>query len=154
MSLGNIPTWRCNKQDAKYLLGYLPIIKSSSGIDKSTIRQTFHKCLEIILEPIRTLSESGIDLLFGDKYIWFFPKISTIIVDWPEAATFCLTYKSTNSKCPCHFCLIDKDDLANLKFSKNKLEFRTYQNMQNYFENDEEKLVCIESVQNYFWRFT
>ncbi|KAF0400285.1 hypothetical protein F8M41_009570 [Gigaspora margarita] len=37
--------------------------------------------------------------------------------------------------------------------SKSKLEFRTHQNMQNYLKNDEEKLVCIESVQNYFWRF-
>src|SRR5260364_98372 len=95
----------------------------------------------------------GIDLQFGDKYIWFFPKILTIIADWPEAATFCLTYKSTNSTCPCHFCLIERKNLANLKISKSKLEFRTHQNIQNYLKNDEEKLVCIELVQNYFWRF-
>ena len=153
LSLGNIPTWRRNKQDVKQLVGYLSIIKTSSSLDKTIVRQTFHKCLEIILEPIRSLSESGIDLQFGDKYIWFFPKILTIIADWPKAATFCLTYKSTNSTCPCHFCLIERKNLANLKISKSKLEFRTHQNMQNYLKNDEEKLVCIESVQNYFWRF-
>ena len=152
LSLGNIPTWRRNKQDVKQLLGYLPIIKTSSSLDKTIIRQTFHKCLEIILEPIRSLSD-GIDLKFGDKYIWFFPKISTIISDWPEAATFCLTYKSTNSACPCHFCLIDRNKLADLKISKSELEFRNHENMQNYLENGEESLVSIESVQNYFWRF-
>ena len=74
MTLGNIPTWRRNKQDAKQLLGYLPIIKSSSSLNKQLVRKTFHKCLEIILEPIRSLSESGIDLQFGNKYIWFFLK--------------------------------------------------------------------------------
>ena len=152
LSLGNIPTWRRNKQDAKQLIGYLPIIKSS-GIDKSLVRQTFHKCLEIILEPICSLSESGIDLLYGDRYIWFFPKISTIIADWPEAATFCLTYKLANSKCSCHFCLIDRENLAILSVSKDELVFRTHQNMQNYLNNNEERSVCIESVQNYFWRF-
>ncbi|KAF0448070.1 zn-finger domain-containing protein [Gigaspora margarita] len=51
LSLGNIPTWCRNKQDAKQLLGYLPIIKSSN-IGKEIKRQLFHKYLDIILEPI------------------------------------------------------------------------------------------------------
>ena len=117
LSLGNIPTWRRNKQDTKQLIGYLPIIKSS-GIDKYLVRQPFYKCLKIILEPIRSLSESGIDLLYGDRYIWFFPKISTIIADWSEAAIFCLTYKSANSKCPYYFCLIDRENFVIFQFLK------------------------------------
>jgi hypothetical protein len=53
MSLGNIPAWRRNKQDAKQLLGYLPIIHTAnSNKQKEQVRQTFHKCLEIILEPV------------------------------------------------------------------------------------------------------
>jgi len=153
MSLGNIPTWRRNKQDAKQLLGYLPIIKTSSNLDKQQVRQTFHKCLEIILEPIQTLSETGINLLLNNKYIWFFPKISTIIADWPEAATFCLTYKSASSNLPCHFCLIDRDNLANTKLSKNELVLRNHTNMQNYYYIKKKKSVCIESVPNIFWQF-
>jgi len=82
-----------------------------------------------------------------------FPKILTIIADWPKATTFCLTYKLTNSIWPCYFCLIERKNLVNLKISKSELEFRTHQNIQNYLKNDEKKLVCIESVQNYFWRF-
>src|SRR5260364_165756 len=74
LSLGNILTWRRNKQDVKQLVGYLSIIKTSFSLDKTIVRQTFHKCLKIILEPIRSLLESGIDLQFGDKYIWFFSK--------------------------------------------------------------------------------
>ena len=81
LSLGNIPTWRRNKQDAKQLLGYLPIIKSSSNLNKQVVRQTFHRCLEIILEPIQKFLETGINLLLNSKDIWFYPKVSTIIAD-------------------------------------------------------------------------
>ena len=69
MTLGNIPTWRRNKQDAKQLLGYLPIIKSSSSLNKQLVKKTFHKYLEIILEPIKQLSKTGINLLINNKYI-------------------------------------------------------------------------------------
>jgi hypothetical protein len=131
----------------------LPIIKSSSNLDKKIVRQTFHKCLKIILEPIQAYSENGINLLLNNKYIWFYPKISTIIADWPEAATFCLTYKSANSNYPCHFCLINRDNLANLNISKHDLEYRNHENMQNYYNNGKEKSVCIESVTNIFWEF-
>jgi hypothetical protein len=151
ISLGNIPTWRRNKQDAKQLLGYLPIIKKSSSITKQKVRQTFHKCLEILLEPIRNYSQSGISLLVNNKFVWFYPKVSTIIADWPEAATFCLTYKSTNSKHPCHFCLLNRDDIANTKCSKHDLVLRNHKNMRNYYNNDDEQSVCIEKIPNFFW---
>jgi len=81
LSLRNISTWRRNKQDAKQLLGYLPIIKSSSNLNKQVVRQTFHRCLEIILEPIQKFLETGINLLLNSKDIWFYPKVSTIIAD-------------------------------------------------------------------------
>ena len=67
LSLRNIPTWRRNKQDAKQLLGYLPIIKSSSNLNKQVVRQTFHRYLEIILEPIQKFLETGINLLLNSK---------------------------------------------------------------------------------------
>jgi hypothetical protein len=151
ISLGNIPTWRRNKQDAKQLLGYLPIIKKSSSITKQKVRQTFHKCLEILLEPIQNYSQTGISLLINNTFVWFYPKVSTIIADWPEAATFCLTYKSTNSKYPCHFCLLNRDDIANTKCSKYDLVLRNHKNMRNYFNNDDEQSVCIEKIPNFFW---
>ena len=51
MLLGNIYTWRRNKQDTKQLLGYFLIIKKNNK-NKLIDRQTFYKCLEIILDPI------------------------------------------------------------------------------------------------------
>jgi len=37
--------------------------------------------------------------------------------------------------------------------SKHDCETRNHKNMQNYYNNDEEKSVCIESVPNIFWNF-
>jgi hypothetical protein len=155
--LGNISTWRRNKPDAKQLLGYLPIIKSSdtkekrSQAFKNIVCETFHMCLEIILEPIISL-KNGIDLSINNKTFWFFPKISVIIADWPEAVTFCLTYKSANSSNPCHFCLVNRNNLANINLSDEYIIPRNHENMSECFTLNLEKSVSIESVENFFWK--
>ncbi|GET51376.1 hypothetical protein GLOIN_2v1879550 [Rhizophagus irregularis DAOM 181602=DAOM 197198] len=107
------PIWHRNKQNAKQLLGYLPILEAANR-----------------------------DL--------FYPRVSTIIADWPEAASFCLVYKSSNSSLPCHSCLIKRDNLANIDLSVNDVILRTHDEMRKYFENDTQKSVCIESVYNFF----
>ena len=104
VSLGNIPIWRRNKLDAKQLLGYLPILTAAK---KDLVREVFHKSLRHLLEPIILLKD-GVDLLVNNENIWFYPKVSTIIADWPEAASFCLVYKSSNSNLPCHFVWLKK----------------------------------------------
>ncbi|RIB04900.1 hypothetical protein C2G38_2221163 [Gigaspora rosea] len=116
MSLENIPTWRRNKQDAKQLL-------------------------EVILNPIRQFLHSGINLSINNKIVWTFSKVSIIIADWPEAATFCLTYKSTNSNYPCYFCLVNREDLANNTHSKYDLVLRNHENMRNCLNNSKENSV-------------
>src|SRR5271168_2964709 len=86
ISLGNIPIWRRNKPDAKQLLGYLLIVKSNditekrSQIFKNIVHKTFHKSLEILLEPLKFL-KNGIDLSICDKTYWFFLKVSVVIAD-------------------------------------------------------------------------
>jgi len=156
LSIGNIPTWRRNKQDAKQLLGYLPILEAASNTEKKSssyknlVRKTFHKSLKHLLDPIVSL-KTGVDLLMNNESIWFYPRISVIIADWPEASTFCLTYKSSNSNLPCHFCLVTKNNLANINLLSSDTEPRSHQNMYNHFENNTEKSVSIESVYNFFW---
>jgi Plavaka transposase len=159
ITLGNISAWRRNKPDIKQLLGYLPIIKSSDTTEKQSqafkniVRETFHKSLEIILEPLITL-KNGIDLSIDNKTFWFFPKISAIIADWPEACTFCLTYKSTNSNYPCHFCLIKRDNLANIDLLEKDIIFRTHENMKEKLQQHLEKSVSIEKISNFFWKLS
>ncbi|GET60979.1 hypothetical protein GLOIN_2v1783703 [Rhizophagus irregularis DAOM 181602=DAOM 197198] len=95
--------------------------------NKDLVRDTFHKSLRHLLEPIILLKD-----------------------DWPEAASFCLVYKSSNSSLPCHSCLIKRDNLANINLSVNDVILRTHDEMHKYFENDTQKSVCIESVPNFF----
>ena len=97
------------------------------------------------------LLKIGVDLLINDKSTWFYPCISIIIADWPEASTFCLTYKSSNSKLPYYFCLVTRDNLANINLLSSDTEPRIHQNMCNYFKENNEKSVYIESVYNFFW---
>ena len=149
ITLGNIPIWRRNKLDAKQLLGYLPILENAN---KNLVRETFHKCLRHLLEPIIQL-ENGVDLLLNDKKIRFYPRVSTIIADWPEAASFCLVYKSANSNLPCHSCLVKKENLAQIDLSTGDMTLRSHDEMRKHLENHTQNSVCIESIPNFFWDF-
>jgi hypothetical protein len=158
MSIGNIKNWRRNKPNAKQLLGYLPILKASDNTEKKSenfkiaVRKAFHKSLEVLLDPFLSLS-NGIDLDLNNESIWFFPRISVVIADLPEAATYCLTYKSALANFPCHFCLVKKDDLANINLTISEMELRTHDNMRQFFDQNLTKSVSIEDVHNFFWKF-
>ncbi|RHZ89904.1 hypothetical protein Glove_9g344 [Diversispora epigaea] len=58
VSLGNIPTWRRNKEDAKQLLGYLPILSAKNEKEKKfsefkeLARETFHNSIKFLLDPL------------------------------------------------------------------------------------------------------
>ncbi|EXX59436.1 uncharacterized protein OCT59_000883 [Rhizophagus irregularis] len=96
--------------------------------------------------------KDGIELLVKNEKIWFYPRISIIIADWPEVATFCLTYKSSNSKFPCHFCMVARDNLANINLLPSDVKLRTHEEMFKHFSENTEKTICIESVPNFFWK--
>jgi len=119
VSIGNIKNWRCNKPDAKQLLGYLPILESKDNSEKqkdkfkNAARESFHKSLELLLDPLLKLN-NGIDLTLNGNTIWFYPRVSVIIADWPEAATYCLTFKSPMSNLSCHSCLVTRTNLSNI----------------------------------------
>ncbi|GES75667.1 hypothetical protein GLOIN_2v1783703 [Rhizophagus clarus] len=125
ITLGNIPIWRHNKQDAKQLLEYLPILEAAN---KDLVRDTFHKSLRHLPELIILLKD-GIDLFINNENTWFYPRVSTIIADWPEAASFCLVYKSSNSNLPYHSCLVKRENLANIDLSVNDVILRTHNEM-------------------------
>ncbi|RHZ47603.1 hypothetical protein Glove_575g51 [Diversispora epigaea] len=152
VSLGNISTWRRNKEDAKQLLGYLLILSAKNEKEKKSsefkelARETFHNSIKFLLDPL--FQGDGVDFNIDDKDIWFFPRISTIICDWPEACTFSLTYKSANSNYPCHFCLVQREDLIDIR---KEVILRNHVNMKEYFDSNTSKLAGLEQVNNYFW---
>ncbi|RHZ77257.1 hypothetical protein Glove_183g58 [Diversispora epigaea] len=153
VSLGNIPTWRRNKEDVKQLLGYLPILFTKNETEKKSsefkelARETFHNSIKFLLDPL--FQSDGVDFNIDDKDIWFFPRISTIICDWPEACMFSLTYKSANSNYSCHFCLVQREDLIDIR--KDQVILRNHVNMKEYFDSNTSNLAGLEQVNNYFW---
>ncbi|RHZ60532.1 hypothetical protein Glove_352g9 [Diversispora epigaea] len=155
VTLGNIITWRRNKPDVKQLLAYLPIIKAKDDTQKiseehkNIVRRTFHKSLKFLLSSL--YDDNGIELELNNSIFWCFPRISMIISDWPEVCTFALTYKSTKSNYPCHFCLVSKEDLSNINLNSNQIEPRSHNNMKLYYKNNTGKNVSIENVRNFFW---
>ncbi|RHZ80954.1 hypothetical protein Glove_130g90 [Diversispora epigaea] len=114
---------------------------------KKLVRLTFYNSMKFLLDPL--FAKKGIDLEVDNKTFWFFPHISTIICNWPEAATFSLVYKLTNSNFPCHFCLISKTLLADTDLSD--VTFHNNENMQEYFYNNAGQDVSLENIPNYFW---
>ncbi|RHZ85504.1 hypothetical protein Glove_65g95 [Diversispora epigaea] len=136
VSLGNIPTWRRNKEDVKQLLGYLPILSAKNEKEKKSsefkelARETFHNSIKFLLDPL--FQGNSVDFNIDDKDIWFFPRISTIICDWPEVCTFSLTYKSANSNYPCHFCLVQREDLIDIR---KEVILRNHVNMKECFDS-------------------
>ena len=102
-----------------------------------------------MLEPLKSL-KNKIDFLICNKIYWFFLKISIIIATWPKAVTFCLTYKSPNSNNPCYFCLVSRNNLANIKLSNNDKILRKHQDMNEYLHLNLEKSVSIKKIPNFF----
>ncbi|RHZ70683.1 hypothetical protein Glove_268g18 [Diversispora epigaea] len=85
---------------------------------KNIVRRTFHKSLKFLLSLLYNKNNS-IELKLNNRILWCIPRISMIISDWPEACTFSLTYKSTQSNHPCHFCLVSKENLSNINLNSN-----------------------------------
>ncbi|RHZ72689.1 hypothetical protein Glove_241g51 [Diversispora epigaea] len=94
ISLGNIPIWRRNKEDVKQLLGYLSILSAKDEREKKSsefkklVRETFHNSIKFLLDLLFTNDDDdgdGIELKIDNEIFWFFPRVSTIICDWPEA---------------------------------------------------------------------
>ena len=55
------------------------------------------------------------------------------------------------SNFPCHFCLVTRDNLANINLTADEMELRTHENMHTYLNQKLEKSVSIEGLYNYFW---
>nr|CAG8690710.1 9070_t:CDS:1 [Entrophospora candida] len=156
LTSGNIPCEYRNKYKSKVLLGYIPIIDGSKSTKKTMEFRNlallmFHNAMSLLIKPLIEQEKDGIYLFLHGKLIWFKIKISLIIGDWPEACTFCLTYKTSNSSRPCHTCLTSRDQLNNMNMSKESLILRTPNKMMGIIENDQCKDYSVHPLKNSFW---
>ncbi|RGB30743.1 hypothetical protein C1646_764944 [Rhizophagus diaphanus] len=75
-----------------------------------------------------------INVTLNNERIQFYPQILVVIADWPEVAMYCLTYKSSMSNLPCYFCLVKRDNLANINLQDDEIIPQTHNNMHQIFE--------------------
>jgi len=52
----------------------------------------------------------------------------------------------------CHFCLVTRNNLADINLQIDDTMRRTHINMQQHFNQNLGKSVCIENVSNFFWK--
>ncbi|QRV82764.1 hypothetical protein RhiJN_10779 [Ceratobasidium sp. AG-Ba] len=116
LSIGNISKdiCRCPSERATLLVGYIPVTSlnniSNRKAQSEAGRQLFHTCLESILEPLKTLSQTGINILCADGGVRrVFPILAAYIADHPEQVTIaCIR----DSGCP--ICWIPPSERGNL----------------------------------------
>jgi hypothetical protein len=155
ISLGNIPNWLRNKPESKVLVGYLPKLKAKDNITKNSgsfrqlQRQVFQRCLRILLSPI--LNKSDMYFVVKGEICQFTPKISVILADLAEVATFTATYLPSTSRRPCCFCLIDNEDLNNMALIN--VTLRTPEKMKEAIDRNRANELSIHSDFNFFWKF-
>ncbi|RHZ78765.1 hypothetical protein Glove_156g113 [Diversispora epigaea] len=58
------------------------------------------------------------------------------------------TRDGANSNYPCHFCLIQREDLIDIR---KEVILRNHVNMKEYFDSNTSNLAGLEQVNNYFW---
>ncbi|QRV94941.1 hypothetical protein RhiJN_22959 [Ceratobasidium sp. AG-Ba] len=117
LTIGNISKdiRRCPSERATLLIGYIPV-SNLGGISNERERseaswQLFHTCLESILEPLKVLSRTGMDVLCADGGVRrIFPILAAYIADFPEQATIACVRESC-----CPVCWVPKDERGHMK---------------------------------------
>ncbi|RHZ76677.1 hypothetical protein Glove_194g4 [Diversispora epigaea] len=130
------------------------ILYSDATTTDTLVRETFYNSIKFLLDPLFTNDDDdsdGIELKIDNEIFWFFPRVFTIICDWSEVYTFSLTYKSTNSNYPCHFCLVSKENLNNTRLRDDQMVLRNKENMLQYYNSGTTEKASLEPIFNYFW---
>ena len=79
------------------------------------------------------------------------PKISVILANLAEAATFTVIYLPSISKWPCCFCLTDNEDLNNMALTN--IIMRTSKIMKEAIDMDQANELSLYADFNFFWKF-
>ncbi|CAB5340450.1 unnamed protein product [Rhizophagus irregularis] len=158
MTLGNIYLTHHNKTDAKILFGYIPSLESYNVSEKQSTqyriaaRKLFHCALATILKPLRILSNNSIHLYVNGSLKWFYPLLALIISDWPEACTMCSVYGSLNSLHPCHFCLVDRNEMNNVHIKEEDIKIRNENDTKDALRHSNAKQISAYNIRNALWK--
>ena len=155
LTLGNIPSWRRNKPDAKALFAYLPKIDDRQKKHTIAKYHLFQRSMNaLIIEPIMSVMSSGLDLRTDDGILWCCPFLSILLGDLPEHHAITLTYNSSNCKMPCHICTIPKNELNNPLIDHSIIQLRTLNMMKSVLKDGLSKNYSLHKIKNPFWKLS
>ena len=79
----------------------------------------YQYALDVLTWPLLDYKDGGFDIRTDNTVLWYYPFISALLGDLPENAAMVLTFNSVNCSCPCYMCLIEDDNLNNVKLNDN-----------------------------------
>ncbi|CAG8755133.1 13987_t:CDS:2, partial [Cetraspora pellucida] len=146
ISLGNIPTNLRNKTEAKALVGIMLTLQGTKEEQKTPefrqlVRSVFHKCINVLIEPLRLQYHSGIMLKVNNYNLKCSIMLACVIGNWPENCKSCLTYSGASCARPCHTYLVGKDELNAINLPNNHMIVRT--------ENRMRQIVAMKQGKDY-----
>ncbi|TAQ90574.1 hypothetical protein B7494_g1099 [Chlorociboria aeruginascens] len=132
MTIGNLPRRIRRKQTllATLLIGLLPISKDITKLSDLEMAyiirsEIYHKAMEIILEPLESLTKTGWNIRCADDEIRHcFPVLSNMLVDYEEVTL--ITGIKKNHQCGT--CQVPGKELENIS---KQWPLRTHQQMKN-----------------------
>eukprot|EP00898_Chlorokybus_atmophyticus_P008453 jgi/Chlat1/8609/Chrsp86S08002 len=121
VSLFNIAK-RFRNKDAKWLVGYLPTLRPlpKRGLGRKSRQfkwaklDLLHRCLEIVLGPIKAMANGEVLVNANGERQLVYPFLASWITDWSEGCKL-LCHKDTNGcNYPCHWCMCPREELSDL----------------------------------------
>ncbi|CAG8714638.1 12676_t:CDS:2 [Cetraspora pellucida] len=118
---------------------------------RQMIQSTFHKCMNILFEPLHLQYRLGVLFKVNSRYLKCNMMLSCVIGDWPENCKYCLTYSGANCAHPCHTCLVEKDKLNAINLPSNHKIIRTENLMRQIMKMGKCKDYSLREETNSFW---
>ncbi|GBB87842.1 hypothetical protein RclHR1_14330004 [Rhizophagus clarus] len=156
VSLCNFPNNIRNKENAKVLLGYIPIINNANV---EVYLQNYHKSIEILLHPLLSQYNSGAWITVNGEPKHFYIFLSYGISDMKEANNACAAYQSYNALFPCYSCLVPRECLSSTdhnlifpgRFTHNIRSYFMDNSLQEKDLKNELHKLSLHPIKNSFW---
>ncbi|QRV97235.1 hypothetical protein RhiJN_25254 [Ceratobasidium sp. AG-Ba] len=144
LSIGNISKdiRKRPSERATLLLGFIPVhdLKHISNKEHRSERswQLFHTCLELMLEPLKTASIKGVEMLCADGGVRrVHPILAAYIADHPEQVTVACTRRN---RCP--ICLVPAKERGDWsKWYDVRTVRQTLDALEDYWEGYSQTIV-------------